>query len=34
MAAEAARVAVTPTDLNASFLAYDLNLPQSRQRGK
>ena len=27
MAAEAARVAVTPTDL-ASFLAFDLNLPQ------
>ena len=31
MAAEAARVAVTPTDL-ASFLAFDLNLPQSPTR--
>ena len=31
MAAEAARVAVTPTDLS-SFLAFDLNLPQSPTR--
>ena len=31
MAAESARVAVTPTDL-ASFLAFDLNLPQSPTR--
>ena len=31
MAAEAARVAVTPSDLS-SFLAFDLNLPQSPSR--
>ena len=31
MAAESARVAVTPSDLN-SFLAFDLNLPQSPTR--
>ena len=33
MEAEAARVAVTPTDLN-SFLAFDLEPAPSRQRGK